>query len=67
MKWKTQTGKVLDIKNMEINHIKNCIAMLERKNTHEIFQIDEDNFGCANFDDEIEVFNKELKRRSKIK
>ena len=30
MKWKTKSGEVLNIYDMETNHIENCIAQLEK-------------------------------------
>ena len=30
MKWQTQSGEILEIKDMETSHIQNCIRMLER-------------------------------------
>jgi len=29
-KWKTLDGRILDIKSMDTEHIKNCVAILER-------------------------------------
>ena len=31
MKWKTKDGKILDVKDMTTDHIKNCLKMLEDK------------------------------------
>jgi hypothetical protein len=31
MKWKTKDGRILDVKDMTTDHIKNCLKMLETK------------------------------------
>jgi len=36
--WKTKDGTVLLVRNMTKSHIKNCIAMLRRYETHLAFE-----------------------------
>ena len=31
MKWKQRNGKIIDAKDMEVGHIKNCIKMLKEQ------------------------------------
>ena len=48
--WETREGEILDVKDMQTSHIKNCIAYIKRKNW-------ECAFVC------IPMFEEELKRR----
>ncbi len=37
--WKTKTGGKIRIKDMSTEHIKNCIKLLERYNTHRLHNL----------------------------
>lgn len=77
--WKTEKGEVLKISDMEISHIENCIAMLERDMPdHEDEQWITADFpesmryressiciyGAKTYREKIQEFKDELKQRS---
>lgn len=78
MKWETQNGDILDLKDMSESHIKNCIKYIQKKIDSGVHLVggghDADDMWCdeeeydkeeiAEMKREIRSFEKELKRRS---
>lgn len=72
MYWTTREGKKLKISEMETSHIKNCIALMDRKFKNTINVVmsmneDFDEFSCPHFPHVVTLYNalvEELNKRS---